>query len=207
MAAKLPASAETNVRTDERLLVAAAQKDPTQFGELYERHFDLIYAFVTRRVADRDLAEDLTSEVFHRALANLKQFEWRGAPFAAWLVRIAANAILDRAKRSAREVVGIEDPHEIVADTELVQASEQGEIFRLVKELPEEQRRVLQMRFAEDQSIREIAQQLGKSEGAIKQLQFRGVEALRERCQPNEKLKKAQPSKAASSRKPGGKYG
>jgi RNA polymerase sigma-70 factor, ECF subfamily len=89
-------------REDERALVEAARRDPARFADLYEIHFELVYAYITRRVRDRDIAEDLTSEVFHKALANLGSFEWRGAPFAV-LIRIAANAVTDQSKRAARE--------------------------------------------------------------------------------------------------------
>jgi RNA polymerase sigma-70 factor (ECF subfamily) len=85
----------------ERLLVEAAQRDPRRFADLYEEHFERVYAYVARRVGDRDVAQDLTADVFHQALANLPRFEWRGVPFAAWLFRIAANAIVDRAKRDS----------------------------------------------------------------------------------------------------------
>lgn len=88
---------------DERALVEAAQSDPARFGDLYELHFNRVYAFVARRVWDRAAAEDVTSEVFHKALAGIGRFEWRGTPFVAWLLRIASNAIVDRAKRVARE--------------------------------------------------------------------------------------------------------
>src|SRR5882724_13379126 len=87
----------------ERLLVEAAQQDPKQFSVLYEQNFERVYLYVVRRVRDRDAAEDLTAEVFHKALANLPRFNWTGAPFAAWLFRIASNTIADRAKRAARE--------------------------------------------------------------------------------------------------------
>jgi len=73
----------------ERQLVEAAQKDSSRFAELYEIHFDRVYAYVSRRLGDRDAAQDVTSEVFHHALANLRSFEWRGAPFGAWLMRMA----------------------------------------------------------------------------------------------------------------------
>ena len=88
---------------DERLLIEAAQQDPARFGDLYEIHFERVYAYIVKRVQDRPEAEDLTSEVFHQALANLKRFEWRGIPFSAWLFRIAANLISDRWQRSGRE--------------------------------------------------------------------------------------------------------
>src|ERR1041385_2472878 len=89
---------------DERRLVEAAQQDRTCFGAVYEKYFELVYAYVARRVRDRAATEDLTSEVFRKALANLPRFKWTGAPFGAWLLRIAANLIADRARRAGREV-------------------------------------------------------------------------------------------------------
>jgi RNA polymerase sigma-70 factor (ECF subfamily) len=87
---------------DDRLLVEAAKKDPSRFAELYELNFVRVYAYIARRVGDRDVAQDLTSDVFHKALASIQSFEWRGVPFAGWLLRIAANMIVDRSKRSGR---------------------------------------------------------------------------------------------------------
>jgi RNA polymerase sigma-70 factor, ECF subfamily len=178
MVARAPASRRSPEQTDERLLVEAAQKDPARFGALYEIHFERVYAFVARRVGDRSAAEDVTSDVFHRALANLKRFEWRGVPFAAWLLRIAVNAIVDRSKRQGREIA-VDDPPELSVQPGLEQVEDRARLFRLVDGLPEDQRRVVVMRFAEQKSIREIAQDLGRSEGAVKQLQFRGLENLR----------------------------
>jgi len=99
MVLRAPASKRSPEQAEERLLVEAAQKDPARFAELYEINFERVYGFIARRVGDRDAAEDLTSEVFHKALANLRRFEWRDVPFVAWLLRIAANAIADRAQR------------------------------------------------------------------------------------------------------------
>ena len=160
---------------DERSLVAAAQADPAQFAELYDRHVDRVYAFVSRRIGDRVAAEDLTSEVFEKALAQLRQFEWRGTPFIAWLFRIAANAIADRWRKEGRreEVESIPDAHE-TDDIERRVA-----LAQLVDRLPDAQRQVISMRFGEDRSIREIAAALGRSEGAVKQLQLRALERLR----------------------------
>src|SRR5438128_6589617 len=87
----------------ERVLIEAAQKDPSRFAALYENNFERVYAFVVRRVRDRHEAEDLTSEVFQHALANLSRFEWRGVPFAVWLYRIAVNAIADRWRHAAKQ--------------------------------------------------------------------------------------------------------
>jgi RNA polymerase sigma-70 factor, ECF subfamily len=164
----------------ERLLIEAAQKDPARFAELYQANFEKVYAFVARRVRERDRAEDLTAEVFQKALANLARFKWRGAPFAAWLFRIAANMIADRAKRAGRnpEVAEVEDAGE-VSPVDLEESERRARLFHLVDKLPADQRRVIVMRFAEEKSIREIAQQINRSEGAVKQLQFRGLQTLR----------------------------
>ena len=166
---------ESRLHTDERLLIEAAQKDPRRFAELYEAHVDRVYAYVVRRVRDRSEAEDLTAEVFHQALAKLGQFEWRGAPFAAWLFRIAANAIADRWQRTAREAG--DPPLEEAGVTE--ETERRAMLFQLVDRLPAAQQRVILERFVEQRSIREIAQGLDRSEGAVKQLQFRALETLR----------------------------
>ena len=160
---------------DERSLVEAAQADPARFAELYDRHVDRVYAFVSRRLPDRASAEDVTSEVFQQALTHLSQFEWRGTPFVAWLFRIAANAIADRWRKEGRreEIGSIPDAHE-TDDIERRVA-----LAQLVERLPDAQRRVIGMRFGEDRSIREIAAALGRSEGAVKQLQLRALERLR----------------------------
>ncbi len=167
---------------DERLLVEAAQRDPSRFAELYERNFERVHAYVARRVPSRQEAEDLTSDVFHQALENLGSFEWRGAPFAAWLYRIAANAIADRWRRAARErgIPSTHDPAE-PRKSDLEETERRALLYRLVGTLPTDQRRVIRMRFAEEKSIREIAQELRRTEGAVKQLQFRALEALRAR--------------------------
>jgi RNA polymerase sigma-70 factor (ECF subfamily) len=179
MAGRRPLRQSLSDAPDERLLIEAAQRDRTRFADLYELYFDRVYAYVARRVFDRSDAEDLTSEVFHHALANLGRFEWRGAPFAAWLFRIAANAIADRSERLARERKIEPPPESQEADQE--ETLDQARTFQLVRELPDDQRRVVEMRFAEQKSIKEIAGELGRTEGAVKQLQFRGLENLRAR--------------------------
>ena len=169
---------------DERLLIEAAKQDPTRFAELYENNFHRVYAFIARRVRDRAEAEDLTAEVFHQALSNLGRFEWRGIPFAAWLLRIAANTLADRWQRAAkiREVPADElERAEAGADQ---QVERRAMLFQLVDRLPDDQRLVIVRRFVEQKSVKEIAQELGRSEGAVKQLQFRALENLRSKVLP-----------------------
>ena len=162
---------------DDRSLIEAAQADPARFVELYDRYVDRVYAFVKRRTHDRAAAEDITSEVFQQALASLGRFEWRGVPFVAWLFRIASNAVADRWREDARDS---HDPPTDVPDTrELEELERRLIVFQLVDRLPNVQRQVIQMRFVEEKSIREIAAALGRSEGAVKQLQLRALENLR----------------------------
>jgi RNA polymerase sigma-70 factor, ECF subfamily len=165
--------------SDERLLIEAAQRDPRRFAELYELNFARVYAFIARRVHNREEAEDLTSEVFHQALANIQRFEWRGAPFAAWLCRMAANAIVDRWQSVSKEQA---DPRRDAADqASLDEIERRAMLFQLVDSLPPDQCRVIMLRFVEQKSTREVAEELGRSEGAVKQLQLRALENLRAR--------------------------
>jgi RNA polymerase sigma-70 factor, ECF subfamily len=162
---------------DERLLVEAAQRDPRRFGELYELCFHRVYGYVLRRVGRREEAEDVTSGVFHHALANIKSYEWRGVPFSAWLIRIAANAITDRWEKTSHES---DDPVPDELEDPAAEDIEQcAALSQLVQGLPDEQRRVVLLRFVEQKSIKEIAQEIRKTEGAVKQLQFRALTKLR----------------------------
>ena len=179
---------------DERRLIEAARREPARFADVYDNYFELVYAYVARRTRNRVEAEDVTAEVFRKALEHLPRFKWTGAPFAAWLFRIASNLIADRAKQAAREgkIAGLEEAGrggssrvgqgiDQAQQTELEDAERLAKLFRMVYELGEDQKRVLVMRFAEEKSIREIAGELGRSEGAIKQLQFRALKDLRAR--------------------------
>ena len=167
--------------SEERVLIEAAQQDPGRFAELYERNFHRVYAYVARRVHDRTEIQDLTAHVFQQALANIGKFKWRGAPFITWLYRIAANAIADQARKNSREVAETEVRANTAVDVDLEQVDRHAQLFKAVESLPEDQRRVILLRFGEEKSIREIASELNRSEGAVKQLQFRGLENLRAR--------------------------
>lgn len=167
---------------DERLLVEAAQRDPNRFAELYEYNFHRVYAFVARRVRDRAEAEDVTAEVFHQALSSLGRFEWRGVPFVAWLLRIATNILADRRQRTSKHQ-GLELEASEIAEPGAEDRFEQrAMLFQLVDLLPDDQRLVILRRFVDQKSVREIAQEMGRSEGAVKQLQFRALHSLREQA-------------------------
>ncbi len=171
----------TKPETGELQLVQAAMENPAEFAALYDLHLTRVYAYVSRRVASRTEAEDVTSEVFHRALEHLPRYESRGAPFVAWLYRIAANCLADRWEKAAREK-GNPSKAEPSTPPEDVEAPERiSRLTGLIQDLPADQQRVVRMRFLEEKSVKEIAEAIGRSEGAVKQLQYRALEWLRTR--------------------------
>jgi RNA polymerase sigma-70 factor (ECF subfamily) len=164
-------------QTAERERIAAAQQDLTHFDALYEANFDRVYAFIARRVPTRDEAEDLTSDVFRQALESLPTFQWQGTPFAAWLIGIASHQLARRWQRITKnsEVA----TGELELEDATLSAERQAVLAQLLDRLPGDQRHVLIRRFIDQHSIREIAHELNRSEGAVKQLQFRALETLR----------------------------
>lgn len=165
----------TSDELDERALVEAAKLDASRFLELYDRHFHRVWAFVIRRTSNRAEAEDVTSDVFRKALEHLPRYESRGVPFAAWLLRIAANMLADRWQKAALES-GDPLPDIGEADTDL---ERRAMLFELIDRLPDAQRLVIELRFIEGRSVLEVSRALGRSEGAIKQLQRRALDSLR----------------------------
>jgi RNA polymerase sigma-70 factor, ECF subfamily len=161
----------------DRGLVEAAQREPSQFGELYEQNFDRVYAFVARRVTNRHEAEDLTAEVFHQALSSLSGYRWQGAPFVAWLYGIAAHVLARHWARTGKDAP-LEDDWPCQGADEI---ERRAILAKLVEGLLPDQRTVVVRRFMEQRSIRDIARELGRSEGAVKQLQLRALENLREK--------------------------
>jgi len=126
------------------------------------------------------MAEDVTSETFRQAFQKLSRFQWRGVPFSSWLFRIAANAATDLGRRRGRQVpLGALPEEPADPSNELAQVEERVQLFGLVDRLPVDQRRVIVLRFARGERVKEIAQAMGRSEGAVKQLQFRALESLR----------------------------
>jgi len=125
---------------DDRLQVEAAQRDPSRFADLYRQNFYRVYTYVVCRVGDRHQAEDLTADVFREALAGIRKFEWRGVPFAAWLLGIAARVLADHWKRSGREAGTPAPESGAAAPAEIEQSAM---LFQLVHTLPTDQRRVV----------------------------------------------------------------
>lgn len=168
---------------EERSLVQRAQeRDEAAFAKIYESYFDKIYRYLVLRIGDRTEAEDLTQQVFIKVVQRIGSFNWRGAPFSAWLFRIAHNQMVDYVRqRSKRQpltldesVVGQDDPQrtlEVRLDLERV--------LKAAKKLTRAQQEVISLRFSADLSTREVAKIMNKSEGAIKALQHSAIKVLR----------------------------
>ena len=166
-------------------LVELAQGgDADAFGLLYERYVDLVYRYIYVRVGSSHLAEDLTSETFIRALRRIDSFSWQGKDIAAWFVTIARNLITDNVK-SARFRMEVSTADMIDADRSL-EGPENEVLARLrdtrlveaIKTLKPQQAECVVLRFMQGMSLAETALVIGKSQGAVKQLQLRAMRAL-----------------------------
>ena len=174
-------------RDEEKRLVEHAKRDPREFGALYDRYFPQIYRFAYSRVRDQSLAEDVTSEVFFKALKNINRYTYGGHPFYSWLYQIAVNAIADR-YRTLRPAQPLEDFHDLsvagpAIEEQAAQRDEVRRIWAIVEELPSQQRTALVLKFQEDMKIEDIAVAMGKTPGAVKLLIHRGVSRLREEAE------------------------
>lgn len=165
----------------ERRLIEASKRQPRRFSQLYERYFDRVYAFALTRTRDRATAEDVTAETFRVAFENLARFEWRGVPFSAWLFRIAVNAATDIARLTSRqEGLGETQAGQDESwEARLIEVETRAHLFQLVERLPRDQRQVIVMRFGQGKGVREIADVLNRTEGAVKLLQHRAMQKLR----------------------------
>jgi RNA polymerase sigma-70 factor (ECF subfamily) len=168
---------------EERELVERAKRDPEAFGALYDRYFPQIYRFAYSRVRDQSLAEDVTSEVFFKALKNINRYTYGGHPFSSWLYQITLNAVADH-YRGQRGEVELEEGADMASQEpavldEVVRRDRSRRVWSAIDQLPKQQRAAMVLKFGEDRKIDEIAVILGKSSGAVKLLLHRGVERLR----------------------------
>jgi len=169
--------------TDAVLVVAAKAGDATAFGELYERYRDAIYRFCLARTGTAHDAEDLTADVFVKALQSIDRYQDRGLPFAAFLYRIARNAAIDRS-RTLKQPLSVDGLLVEPASKQNVEAEATFQVERTIlmgalARLKPEHRDVITMRFIEGYGAIEVAKLLGKTEGAVRTLQHRALERLR----------------------------
>ena len=164
------------------LIGRAQQGDKPAIGELYRLHVDVIYRYVWGRVRDDNLAEDLTAQVFLKALEGLPTYKPTGKPFLAWLYRIAYARVVDHWRKQERRVeVPLEDtlPAREPRPGELLEAeADWGTAIDLVAQLTDDQQDVIILRFIGEMSMAEVAETLGKTVGATKAIQYRALATL-----------------------------
>ncbi|GAB4432245.1 MAG: hypothetical protein OHK0015_19570 [Chloroflexi bacterium OHK40] len=169
---------------DSELIARAQAYEAEAVSELYRRYADLIYRYIYYRVGDPTVAEDLLADVFLRALEGLPEYRERGRPFEAWLYSIAHNKVVDhfrrqRVRRSSPLHEGLAAEPGAEPQQQALQREAQRLAWGAVARLTDDQQQVVTLRFIAGYSIAEVAEQLGKTEGAIKALQSRALAALR----------------------------
>lgn len=170
----------------EEELVEQARDDPVAFGRLYERYVNRIYNYIYHRVGNHHDAEDLTARTFYRALSHIETYVDRGAPFSAWLYRIAHNLVANwHRDRTRRQAISLEEAISLTAPQqspqERAEAKERSEALRrAIRKLSGERQQLLILKFSEGLSNAEIGQIMGRSEGAIKSLYHRTLLALQD---------------------------
>lgn len=169
-----------------RELIARAEEDPEAFGELYRIYVDRIYHYHYRHTSNREVAEDLTSRTFYRALRSLHRYrDKKGATFQSWLFRIAHNLVVNWYRNTSRHPKVSTDrlgalpadygnPHQILEETEL-----QRRMLAMIEDLPEDRKTLILLKFVEKMTNAEIGQVLNRTEGAIKALYYRTLQSLR----------------------------
>lgn len=179
----------------EKELIDQAKHDPEAFGQLYDRNYSAILNYCIRRTGDIELAHDITSETFVKALKNITRFEWRDVSFSAWLYRIAGNEIASYFRKKSykadsldylSESQGLEPISPEDLEEEFIEAQEELERhkeFLAIREqtgkLPIKYQDVIALRYFTNKNIKEIAEILQKPEGTIKSLLHRGLEKLK----------------------------
>ncbi len=177
---------------DADLVTRAQNSDMQALGALYDQHHEALFRYLWARVGDRQLAEDLTGEVFLRMLGALPRYRASAAPFRAWLYQIARNLLVDHYRKTkGRVVVALQQAEEIGdGRVDLSAVAEQHltleRVHQALAHLDEAQREVVTLRFLSGLSLQETAAVVEKTEAAVKALQHRGLAALRQKLAQSE---------------------
>ncbi|MEW6717700.1 MAG: sigma-70 family RNA polymerase sigma factor [Chloroflexota bacterium] len=175
-------AASDPVAGEQELVRQAQAGDENAFAQLYDAYLARIYRYIYFRVADDQIAEDVTSQVFLKAWENLERYRISSSPFVAWLYRIAHNAVIDH-YRTRRSMVGLEEIEPAAGsaespDEQIDRQFESHELRLALQRLTGEQQQVLILKFIAGLSTPEIARQMGKRQGAIRALQMRALQSL-----------------------------
>ncbi len=168
---------------DEMTLISSAKKDPERFGPLYKKYHEQIFRYVYQRMDDQELAFDVTSQVFIKALSNLHKYEYRGVPFSSWLYRIAKSELYQAFRdRKARKTVNVENMHvfEMIEEFEEDDSYDnKNKLLLCLKQLNEKDLQILELRYFEKRSYKEIGEILEITENNAKVKSFRALEKLK----------------------------
>lgn len=180
----------------DRQLVEAARRDPAAFGEIFDRYYGAMLSYAIRRTGRVEIARDIVSEVFLKALRGIHGYRWRGLPLSSWLYRITANEIATWYRKGSyapssldelREVAGFDVPDEVdllqevlAAEREMERHREFRSVQRALLTLPLKYQETLALRYFQEKSIRDVASILGRKEGTVKSLLSRGIARLRQ---------------------------
>ena len=171
------------MQEEESLVKRALQGDQMAFARLYEEYFDKIYRYVAIRIGDKTEAEDMTQQVFLKAVKSISSFKWRGIPFSAWLFRIAHNQVVDYLRKKKKQPTTLFDESLVSHNTSPELMAERSldiqQLQLATRRLTDAQREVISLRFAGGLSVAEVSRIMGRSQGAVKALQHSAIVALR----------------------------
>jgi len=173
------------VQDEESLARRIQKRDQEAFGQLYESYFDKIYRYIVFRIGSRAEAEDMTQQVFLKALESGSSFKWRGIPVSAWLFRIAHNQVVDYMRKKTKYSTVSLEPSLAGSGDNPQQAAEQKmeteQLLLALNELTQAQREVISLRFTSELPVAEVARVMDKSLGAVKALQHSAILNLRKK--------------------------
>ncbi len=174
------------MQDEQDIIQRAQQHDQEAFAQLYEKYFDKIYRYTSLKIGNQAEAEDMTQQVFLKALRSISSYRWRNVPFSAWLFRIAHNQIVDYLRQKSKRVTASLDESRIIPDDPGRNPQQMAEyrlsieqLMSATRKLTPSQQEVISLRFAGEMPIAQVAATMGKSEGAVKALQHSAVVALR----------------------------
>jgi RNA polymerase sigma-70 factor, ECF subfamily len=172
----------------------AARGDETAAAVLFDAYYGRVFRYAYGRLGNQNDAEDVAAETFARVVRDLGKFSWKGAGFEAWLFRIASNLVVDRTREAGREMVDdtlVAEREPAASDspeTEVIRKEIAADLGALLDALVPEQREVLLLRFAADLDTPDVARVMEKNTNAIRQLQFRALQKIREKMAPGVSL-------------------
>jgi RNA polymerase sigma-70 factor (ECF subfamily) len=173
----------------EQSMVEAAKANPAKFEALYNRYYEQIFRYIFQRMDDKEMAFDVTSQVFLKAMLNLKKYEYRGVPFASWLYRIAKSEVYQSFKNNkANRSVNVESLHvyDMMDEMEENPLEEyHDQLIELIGDLPEEELQIIEMRYFEKRPFREIGEILNITENNAKVKAYRILGKLKKKFKAN----------------------